>query len=463
MANTLVLLERVTVGAAGAASITFSNIPQTGYNDLVIKVSTRTAAATTYTAINLLINGSSSSFTNKVVEGYDSAVGSYSNTGVYGYSNGGSTTSSTFCNIEYYFPNAFSSNYKSFSVDSVTEGNSTTGLPMDLYAGLWSNTAAISSLTFSVSGTTFVQYSTFSLYGVSNVNTTPLVAPKATGGDIIQTDGTYWYHAFINSGTFTPATSLQADVLQIAGGGGGANYRGGGGGAGGLVYNASTSLINGTSYTCTIGAGGAGGAASSSALNPGVVGTNSSFGSLTAAAGGGYGAPGGYSGTGMTGGSGGSGGGGGAYENSTPGVGGSASPSGQGNAGGTGANNSAPDTRIGGGGGGASAAGNNGNAGGGTGGAGSSAYSSWGSATSTGQLVSSTYYYAGGGGGGGGFSTSGTGGNGGGGAGGYNANGTAGTVNTGGGAGGGGRNETNGTVYGGAQGGSGIVIVRYTV
>jgi hypothetical protein len=168
MANTYTKIASVSVGSGGSATIDFTSIPQTGYNDLVVKVSTRTAAATTYTAINLLINGSSSSFSNKVIEGFNSAANSYSNTGVYGYSNGGSTTSSTFCNIEYYFPNAFSSNYKSFSIDSVTEGNSTTGLPMDLYAGLWSNTAAISSLTFSVSGTTFAQYSTATLYGISN-------------------------------------------------------------------------------------------------------------------------------------------------------------------------------------------------------------------------------------------------------------------------------------------------------
>ena len=40
-----VLLEKITVGAAGASSVTFSGIPQTGYTDLVVKASARTDAA----------------------------------------------------------------------------------------------------------------------------------------------------------------------------------------------------------------------------------------------------------------------------------------------------------------------------------------------------------------------------------------------------------------------------------
>ena len=49
---------------------------------------------------------------------------------------------------------------------------------------------------------------------------------KATGGTIT-TDGTYWFHTFTSSGTFTPTQSLTADMVVVAGGGGG-----GGGGRG---------------------------------------------------------------------------------------------------------------------------------------------------------------------------------------------------------------------------------------
>jgi hypothetical protein len=39
MTANYVLLEKITVGAAGASSVTFSGIPQTGYTDLVVKAS----------------------------------------------------------------------------------------------------------------------------------------------------------------------------------------------------------------------------------------------------------------------------------------------------------------------------------------------------------------------------------------------------------------------------------------
>jgi hypothetical protein len=40
MTANYVLLEKITVGAAGASSVTFSGIPQTGYTDLVVKCTT---------------------------------------------------------------------------------------------------------------------------------------------------------------------------------------------------------------------------------------------------------------------------------------------------------------------------------------------------------------------------------------------------------------------------------------
>jgi hypothetical protein len=41
MTANYVLLEKITVGAAGASSVTFSGIPQTGYTDLVVSSSAR--------------------------------------------------------------------------------------------------------------------------------------------------------------------------------------------------------------------------------------------------------------------------------------------------------------------------------------------------------------------------------------------------------------------------------------
>ena len=426
MAN-YILLERIELNAS-AASVTFSNIPQTGYTDLKVVASVRSDKPSYgFSNFALSINGSTANLATRYLEGSGSAATSGSTTtGAAGNINGPSSTANVFSNTEFYFPNYTSSNYKSWSEDHVTEANATTAW-MDFFAGLWSNTAAITSITFTEgNSSTFSQYSTFSLYGLAAVGSTPAIAPKAAGGSIY-TDGTYWYHAFRTSGTFVPQVGISADVLVVAGGGGG---QAGGGGAGGLLAFTSQSLAASTSYTCTIGAGGA------NQTN----GANSTFGALTAAVGGG-----GSSGWGTAGQNGGSGGGGGSVSGTT--VNGGTATSGQGNNGGSGVNSGA------GGGGGAGAAGANGNTNGGAGGIGSSTYSSWGSATVSGQNVSGTYYFAGGGGGGNNSGASPAGGSGGGGTG-SNASPTAGTVNTGGG-GGGAYNAA------GQPGGSGIIIVRY--
>jgi hypothetical protein len=453
MANTLVLLEKVTVGAAGAASVTFSNIPQTGYNDLVMKVS---AAGTNSNWFGISFNGSTANFSGRDIEADGSSAYSYSRSDNLNVLllDGTGNTANTFSNGEMIIPNYTSSNYKSFSVDTVNENNATAVITA-LRAGLWSNTSAISSITLTPYTGTISRYSTFSLYGVSNVNTTPTVAPKATGGDIIQTDGTYWYHAFLNSGSFTPATALTCDYLVVAGGGSGGFAIGGGGGAGG--FRASTGNgLSPSSYTVTVGAGGASTASTSSS------GTDSSINSYVST-GGGYGA------TGNAANSAGSGGSGGGGSHSTLGQTGGAgnTPSttpAQGYAGGTGAAGGGPYAYPGGGGG-ASGVGGNGNSGGsvsGAGAAGANSYnsisvSSWFTATSTG--VSGLMAAGGGGGNNQSNGSPAGGGSGGGGNGVGYGTGGSGTANTGSGGGGGG----NTAPQAGGAGGSGIVIVRYTV
>jgi hypothetical protein len=236
---------------------------------------------------------------------------------------------------------------------------------------------------------------------------------------------------FTSSTTWTAPTGVSSVNYLVVAGGGGATAAGGGAGAGGLLTGTAT-VVSGTSYTITVGGGGSAGA----------NGSNSSAFSVTSI-GGGFGGVNNLNSVG----SGGSGGGGG--RSSTAGVlpGGSGT-GGQGNSGG----NSGAQTPVyaSGGGGGAGAGGATGNSGGqsGNGGNGTTVSSALGGGT-----------YAGGGGGAGdsGSLNFGSGGTGGGGNGGGNggANGVNGTANTGGGGGGG---------FGGSTtGGSGVVIVSYTV
>ena len=164
MPNTFELIASSTVGAGGAANIDFTSIPAT-YTDLCVKVSARHDA--NVTGIRIQYNGSTSSFFMRYVYGSGSAASSGADTTQYAYGNSSTYTASTFGNSEFYIPNYAGSNNKSLSSDSVTENNATAA-DMLFGAGLWSNTAAITSIKLSPTSGNFVQYSTAYLYGVKN-------------------------------------------------------------------------------------------------------------------------------------------------------------------------------------------------------------------------------------------------------------------------------------------------------
>jgi hypothetical protein len=166
MATTYTLISSVTVGAGGAATMSFTSIPAT-YTDLVVFCSGRAANSFTSAGLLLKFNGSSSSYTTKVIEANGSTAVSYSDTAIYGVVPANSATASTFGNTFYYIPNYAGSNNKSVSIDSVGENNSSTAY-MILNAALWSNSAAITSIELSTNAGNFMQYSTAYLYGISN-------------------------------------------------------------------------------------------------------------------------------------------------------------------------------------------------------------------------------------------------------------------------------------------------------
>jgi hypothetical protein len=435
--------------SSAQSSITFSNIPQT-YTDLVLKVSARTTFSST-SDFNIEPNGSAANLTGKRIYGTGTSV--LSDSATWELTNGTDTTSNTFINTEVYFPNYASSNYKSFSSDGVMENNATFAYSY-IMSHLWADNTPISSLTIRSGAGNFVAGSTFYLYGISNVTS----GSKATGG-IVSSDGTYWYHMFPYSSTFTPTQSLTADYLVVAGGGGGGTFTGGGGGAGGLVYQTAQSLTA-QGYSIVVGGGGAGATGTSTqGGNNGANGVSSTFNSLTALGGGGGSI---WHQTFRNGVAGGSGGGGG--ENAGAGTGGAStqtsySGTGFGNAGGAGTGAS-PYAGGGGGGAGAVGAAAGAGVGGGSGGIGKQ-YLDFSTATQTGA---NDGYYAGGGGGvaaAAGYAV-GIGGLGGGGSGVNTVIGTAGTANTGGGGGAGFGGNNAATQYGGA-GGSGLVIIRYAI
>lgn len=161
---TLSLVQSVTVGAGGAASIDFTSIPQTG-TDLLVMYSVRVDGSGSNGAnIDLTINGSTSGFTGREIEGYGSGVGSNTRNSTWGGYANGNATANTFCNGQIYFPNYTSSTAKSHLIDVVTENNATLAYQY-ISARQWSGTAAITSLGFAIPW--FAPGSTISIYTIT--------------------------------------------------------------------------------------------------------------------------------------------------------------------------------------------------------------------------------------------------------------------------------------------------------
>jgi len=439
--DTMTKIGTYTVGAGGISSFSFSGIPQT-YTDLIVKVSARVSGSETYATaeLRLQFNSDTTAANYKYMQHWGLGTGSVgSNNGsnfFFGNIEGGGMTATVFATSEVCIPNYAGNSFKT-TIWSSTEEASAANATIVNGLTKWSNTAPITSITILSNTNSFVQYSTFTLYGVKNYSKSVPTSANTTGGTKTS-DGTYVTHTFNSTGTFTTATQIDADILVVAGGGGGAH---GGGGAGGLLtFTSQTLAATSSGYVVTVGAGGTAGLFNVQ----GGLGNDSQFGLLTLVKGGGGG---GYVGSaGQTNGSAGGSGGGGAGSSGSLKTGGDAT-SGQGNAGGSnGSQTGSPYPS--GGGGGAGAVGAN---------AASTNLAGAGGIGLASSLSGSTVYYAGGGGGGNYIAsgTAGAGGTGGGGAGSVSSTGTAGTANTGGGGGGG--------AAGGAAGGSGIVIVRYKI
>jgi len=165
---TMTLISTVTVGSGGASTIDFTSIPQT-YTDLQLVLSLRSSTSDAGGGVNTQIkpNGATSGFTIRDLYGTGSGVGSGSgSTKLFlAFSNPSNFTSNTFSSSVVYMPNYAGSTYKSFSGDEVAENNGSTGY-QGIAAGLWSNTAAITSLSILLDTGNLVEYSTASLYGI---------------------------------------------------------------------------------------------------------------------------------------------------------------------------------------------------------------------------------------------------------------------------------------------------------
>ena len=172
MANTYTLISS-NVLSSSAASVTFSAIPST-YTDLVLRVSARSTYGYPRDYCQIQFNGSTSTlYSHTMLEGFDGSAISERGNGnseitQFGVP-GNTTTANTFGSLEIYIPNYTASINKTVSISGVTENNSTTGAETKALAGLWRNTATITSILFaSTNASSLVAGSSFYLYGIKN-------------------------------------------------------------------------------------------------------------------------------------------------------------------------------------------------------------------------------------------------------------------------------------------------------
>jgi hypothetical protein len=158
-------ISSVTVGSGGAASISFTSIPQT-YTHLEILVSGRTTGAGN--GMNITFNNNTTGYTNTTLQGSGSTAGTYANYNrLSGLVTRAAEVANAFGSTKIYIPNYDASYFKGYSADAVAEDNSTTSY-MTINAGLWSNGDIINSISLAPMDGSFVQYSTAYLYGISN-------------------------------------------------------------------------------------------------------------------------------------------------------------------------------------------------------------------------------------------------------------------------------------------------------
>jgi hypothetical protein len=154
------------VPSGGQAEIEFASI-SSSFTDLCILISARSTQNAGNDNLFIRLNGSSTNFTAKILEGTGAAANADTSARYLGAIPGATSTASTFGSILVYLPNYTSSNAKSFSVDSVQENNTTTAY-MHIIAGLWnpSPQAAITNIVLDPSGGNFAEYTSATLYGI---------------------------------------------------------------------------------------------------------------------------------------------------------------------------------------------------------------------------------------------------------------------------------------------------------
>jgi|TARA_B110001454_G_scaffold64478_1_gene62607 hypothetical protein len=168
------VIDHTELGAA-AASYNVTSI-SASYDHLMLEVSARTDHSSIWDDHWLTINGDSgSNYSSTQLYAVSATVYSNRNTGATKIENlivgGTPLTADTFCTMELWVPNyANTTGFKQVLAQCAMADASATDATWKVAAtgGLWDSTAAINQITLTPkSGGDYIQYSTFTLYGVT--------------------------------------------------------------------------------------------------------------------------------------------------------------------------------------------------------------------------------------------------------------------------------------------------------
>ena len=219
-----------TVGAGGANSITFNNIPQ-GFTDLRLDLSIATTLGSFYAGYGVALNGDGGPRYSQTLLQNTGSYRAVGQTSMAMLATGTSNPAGTFSNNSLYITNYTSGTLKQISLEDNTPNNSSSCY-LDMWADTYDSTTPITSIT--VFGATFVQYTTVTLYGISNTYDTAI--PTAP------TIGTVTDQSSFAAVAFTPAANDQADSYVVTSTP-----------AGSTTYGQSSPIVTpavlGTSYT----------------------------------------------------------------------------------------------------------------------------------------------------------------------------------------------------------------------
>ena len=159
------LIETKTITSTQSA-IEFTSIPQDG-TDLFLLTSLRSNDGVIAQEALISFNGSTTNFSARQLSIFNGTAASSTPARQVGGHPSSQITANTFGNTSIYIPNYAGTTNKTYLVDSATESNNSSQYFINIVVGLWSNTAAITSLAISSAAGSLIAGSTISLYKIT--------------------------------------------------------------------------------------------------------------------------------------------------------------------------------------------------------------------------------------------------------------------------------------------------------